>query len=301
MTRAVKVASSVPSYRELVRLLESVIDVLKHERKTAWSRGLVTLESPYPLVAIGDLHGDLVSLKVVLEAAEKEHAATFVFLGDYVDRGPNQVEVLTALMTMKVEHPDKVVLIRGNHEPPSDLIPYPFDFPYTLARLYGDKAEYLLRLAMELFDEMPYAAIADGRAALLHGGIPVARTLSQERASVYDILGTDRWPPDLQLLEEVLWNDPSDDVEWWAPSHRGAGKIWGAKVTEEFLKRTGFSLVVRGHEPADRGYKLNHGGRVITLFSRKGPPYFNEKLGFLVAEDEGCLNPSRVRDCIRTV
>ncbi|HIE54857.1 MAG TPA: hypothetical protein EYP90_06710, partial [Chromatiaceae bacterium] len=96
MTRAVKVASSVPSYRELVRLLESVIDVLKHERKTAWSRGLVTLESPYPLVAIGDLHGDLVSLKVVLEAAEKEHAATFVFLGDYVDRGPNQVEVLTA-------------------------------------------------------------------------------------------------------------------------------------------------------------------------------------------------------------
>ncbi|MFX1301640.1 MAG: serine/threonine protein phosphatase, partial [Promethearchaeota archaeon] len=38
---------------------------------------------------------------------------------------------------------------------------------------------------------------------------------------------------------------------------------------------------IRGHEPADVGYKINHDGRVLTLFSRKGEPYFNSQGAFL--------------------
>jgi hypothetical protein len=73
-----------------------------------------------------DLHSDLSSLLAQLEMLKAsghldenyrcKHGFHMVFLGDYCDRGANDIEVLTLLLRLRMENPTSVHLIRGNHE-----------------------------------------------------------------------------------------------------------------------------------------------------------------------------------------
>lgn len=67
--------------------------------------------------AIGDIHGDRDQLRVLLETLPALRADdTLVFLGDYVDRGPNSAEVIAAVRGMQGAAACAVVALRGNHE-----------------------------------------------------------------------------------------------------------------------------------------------------------------------------------------
>jgi len=69
---------------------------------------------------IGDVHGQFFDMVDMLDhlvpRLEKEENFGLVFLGDYVDRGIQCVEVLLYLTALKVNYPNRVTLLRGNHE-----------------------------------------------------------------------------------------------------------------------------------------------------------------------------------------
>src|SRR5262245_55425527 len=69
--------------------------------------------------AIGDIHGCLRKLRRLLRACERYAAgrpARWVFLGDYIDRGPHSRDVVELLMRRQQARPDAVVCLKGNHE-----------------------------------------------------------------------------------------------------------------------------------------------------------------------------------------
>jgi serine/threonine protein phosphatase 1 len=69
--------------------------------------------------AVGDVHGCLDKLRSLLAACEAHtqgRTARYVFLGDYIDRGPNSRGVIDFLMRWQAERPGAVVCLRGNHE-----------------------------------------------------------------------------------------------------------------------------------------------------------------------------------------
>ena len=63
---------------------------------------------------IGDIHGCLKSLQKLIKLVEKE-ADTFVFLGDYIDRGSESKEVIDYIINFKKRHRNVITLL-GNHE-----------------------------------------------------------------------------------------------------------------------------------------------------------------------------------------
>ncbi len=69
--------------------------------------------------SIGDVHGCDAALARLLDACQNWNGncqRRFVFLGDYVDRGPDSAAVIARLISLQKECPGQVTCLRGNHE-----------------------------------------------------------------------------------------------------------------------------------------------------------------------------------------
>lgn len=66
---------------------------------------------------------------------------------------------------------------------------------------------------------------------------------------------------------DLVWSDPSDDTDEWAPNPRGAGVIFGNKLVDKFLRNNNVDLVVRAHQLVNEGYKMHFNDKLITIWS----------------------------------
>jgi diadenosine tetraphosphatase ApaH/serine/threonine PP2A family protein phosphatase len=274
----VKEAKAVQS-DSFVQIVENAIDLLRRESGKIGnlnvSERLVKLEPLGEALVIGDLHGDLESLITILKSSgftqkmTQRKDATLIFLGDYGDRGAYSAEVYYAVLRLKLAFSEQTVLLRGNHEGPEDLMASPHDLPMQFQFRFKENWRTAYAKARELFAYLYNAVLVEERCLMVHGG------LSPNINSIQDLAHANVTHPEQEFLEDLLWSDPNDIVKEVLYSPRGAGKLFGKSVTEKILRKLGVKILIRGHEPCEEGFKINHNGKVLTLFSRKGAPYFN--------------------------
>ncbi len=232
-------------------------------------------------IIIGDLHGDLKSLIHIIDESnfldkmKNREDVLLIFLGDYGDRGIRSPEVYYVVLKLKEMYPENVILMRGNHEGPSDLLVYPHDLPFQLEIRFGTKSSEAYFKLRELFNHFYTGLIIRDRYVLLHGGVPSLAT------TIDDIAFAHVQHPRACHLEEILWSDPWKGLMGTIASPRGAGRLFGEDITNKFLKMLNVKGLIRGHQSCPYGYKTDHNQKVLTLFSRKGAPYNNIQGAYL--------------------
>ena len=273
---------------DFTELVEEATQLLRKENGKVGnfdiSGRLVELKPLGEALTVGDLHGDLESLIRVLKESNfiqemsQTSDAVLIFLGDYGDRGEYSKEVYCTVLKLKLLFPEQVVLMRGNHEGPEDLMASPHDLPIEFQKKFGEKWTRAYSKIRELFAYLYNAVLVDGCYLMIHGGLPV------QAKTIEDLAYAHIKHPKQTFLEDMLWSDPNEMIIGTCASPRGAGKLFGENITNEALRRFNAKILIRGHEPSEEGFKINHKGKVLTLFSCKGQPYFNDYGAYLNLE-----------------
>jgi predicted phosphodiesterase len=278
-------------------VMEGLVNLKRQEKQLDVDGRLIKIPPLGKVIILGDLHGDLDSLKIILEETklmeelEEGRNIKLICLGDYIDRGPAQIEVLNILLNLLYRYPKNIHLLRGNHEGPKDLWPSPHDFPERLRYHYGETGNQLYQVFRRLFDNLYTAVYIQGKALLLHGGIPSGADSLREIAFAHEN------HPEKGHLGEILWSDPTH-IQGVLPNPRGAGKLFGPNIAEDFLTKINANLLIRGHQYASEGYRIE--GPIVTLFSCKIPHYGNEKAAYLDLELDKPINRDIISWFIKT-
>ena len=254
---------------EIKFLIDKCLPIIKEQKM------LVELEAP--LHVCGDIHGQYYDLLRIFEQCGYPGEYNYLFLGDYVDRGKQSLETVCQLMCYKIKYPEKVTLLRGNHE--SSVTNRIYGFYDECKRRYNVR---LWRSFTDLFNWLPVAAIIDEKILCMHGG------LSPELKNLQNIQDISRPTdiPDTGLLCDLLWSDPDKDALEYDENDRGVSVIFGEKIVQDFYKKNDLDLFIRAHQVVDDGYEFFAQRQLITIFS--APNYcgeFDNSAGIMIIDE----------------
>lgn len=212
-----------------------------------------------PVTICGDIHGQFWDLLELFKKGQRPPDTTYIFLGDYVDRGFNSVETFLLLIALKVKYPNHIYLIRGNHE--TRQITQIYGFYDECQRKYGTSNVW--KNCTDLFDFLALGAIIDGSVFCVHGG------LSPKCSKLDDIRKIDRKVevPHDGIMCDLLWSDPEESAEEWTPSQRGAGHFFGANQLNEFNTINNLNYICRAHQLIQEGYRWMFDKKIVTVWS----------------------------------
>uniref|UniRef100_A0A7S4QH93 Serine/threonine-protein phosphatase n=1 Tax=Alexandrium monilatum TaxID=311494 RepID=A0A7S4QH93_9DINO len=261
--------------------LDTLIMLSNTARKlVAQQPTLVEVEAPCKI--FGDIHGQLRDLLFLFSAfglPSHESAPSFVFNGDFVDRGSHQVTTIAILLAMKVMMPEKVWLIRGNHE--DRIMNERYGFQAACSRVLGNKfGPKVYECFHKVFDHLPVACLISKRVLVLHGGIGNGQWGLRDLRSIKRPLSTNALlDPANKWILNLLWSDPIEEddssklgVFGVHPSPRGQmGLCFAWDLTRVFCARNGLGLIVRSHQSkqGSLGFDVMHDNMLVRVFSAR--------------------------------
>lgn len=259
----------LPTEQEIEQLCAKVKEILIEESNVQ--------EVSSPVTICGDIHGQFEDLLELFRIGGDCPEINYLFLGDYVDRGFRSVETFLYLIALKLKYPERVTLIRGNHE--SRQITQVYGFYDECNRKFGTLNVW--RYCTDLFDYLTLTAVIDKKIFCVHGGIsPKATTLD-------DLRLIDRFQevPHEGPMCDIMWSDP-EDIKGWNTSPRGAGYYFGGNVVEEFLRKNDLNYIIRAHQLIMEGYKLHFNEKLITIWSAPNYCYRCGNIAAILELDE---------------
>jgi protein phosphatase len=207
---------------------------------------LIHLPSQGKVVFVGDTHGDLnASQEVIRRYLKKPYR--IVFLGDYVDRGNYSQENIQYLLMLKLEHPEEIFFLTGNHEGFMVKEFYPANFWSSIS--FEERKKYGI-----LFSRFPFAATTQNGMLALHGALPELESI--EEINLIQ-LGDDNW-------DRIVWGDfVENEMDilgdlWGRPQF---GRQYFNRLMDQYQKQ----VLVRSHQPHAPVMMFNK--RCITIFT----------------------------------
>lgn len=225
-----------------------------------------------PIHICGDLHGQFNDLLRIFQLVGTPPNATFLFLGDYIDRGKNGCEVIILLYVVKCLYPENVYLIRGNHEFNEMTERYGFKEECDTRFQKKKDGKNFYQKVVSSFKYLPVCSILNDRIFCVHGGIS-SLVVDRQHLNFVRKVGSSLTSFD-QIQTEFLWSDPNNSVLEYGENPKRKRlkidfKIFGKNALKSFLKNNNFDFVIRSHEFCERGFNWPFGEseKLLTIFS----------------------------------
>uniref|UniRef100_A0A914ICC7 Serine/threonine-protein phosphatase n=1 Tax=Globodera rostochiensis TaxID=31243 RepID=A0A914ICC7_GLORO len=281
---------------QVIKLMDAGIELFEEEPAR------VSLQAP--CFIFGDLHGQLPYFLKFFSDGHVEPQLLkllpphyhLLFLGDYVDRGDFSLEVVALLVSLKVLFPNKVTLLRGNHEIEDTNMGYTFYDEVEKKRPTG--VDNIYQACNKLFMKLPLCAVISNTFLCMHGGLPRPEFWDILMGDSFEKPKTDEDLDDNNLFLDLLWADPTNNAnklrlrKQYEPDSDFQAKYGNYRFNRErdvsiqFNDRFAQSFfnrfphirgIFRAHESYKQGHAMNEARTICTIFS--SPRYAEDGSG----------------------
>uniref|UniRef100_A0AC35U973 Serine/threonine-protein phosphatase n=1 Tax=Rhabditophanes sp. KR3021 TaxID=114890 RepID=A0AC35U973_9BILA len=269
---------------EIEWILKQALDIFKKGPTLEEVSGNVTV--------CGDVHGQIDDVMRIFKKFGDPSKTKYMFLGDYVDRGNNSIEVIMLLLAYKIQYPKNLFLLRGNHELAHINKVYGY-FDECCERITDQNvASDIYNKCNEVFSYLPLAGCISNKILCMHGGI------SEHINSLDDIRNIKRPLSIVQKAAcDILWSDPDIKCgKFTFNSARGVSVVFGTNDVTQFCKKLGIDMVIRGHQVCAQGYSVFGDGKLITVFSASVyDEEINNLSGVIRIDERGIVRPYSIK------
>ena len=276
-----------------------IIDKVEDIKTTAKYKNMICMiENEKELYIAGDIHADFISLTQIFKKTgfyDDYINIDILFLGDYVDRGKNRLNVINLLVTLEFLLPQNIWLLKGNHElfvkDENNLIKSPMmgsenniSYFFTFLNMLSKHQEYknsfpkyFIESYADYFDNLPIVGLLNFeeiKIMAVHGGLPrpslnIDNYYENKNLNSYldkntkDFVG-------MTMQNSFLWSDPYDKAHDGFRYTSNSRFQFNQNHFIAFSKQYGVDLLLRAHEAQNDGYKTYFDGRLISVFSTGG-------------------------------